>query len=570
MRAYLPPQLERGERAWGLGVNLYAVRSARNWGMGDFTDLRTLVEAAVRLGADLVGINPLHALHWIDLEAASPYAPNSRFFLNPFYIDVEAVPEFADPAVRRLVENPTFQGALQAARTSPSVRYPLVRTCKRRALEALNAAFQRGTSVERQHAYERFLTRESSRLQWFARHEALSESFAREEGRARGWLSWPEEFRNPESGAVERFALEAHRRVSFFLYLQFVADEQLAAAAHAARDLSIGLYRDLAVGVDLNSADVWSEQRRYVFDYTVGAPPDPIGPLGQNWNLAPLDPGSLEREGGAIFAALLRSNMAHAGALRIDHVMSMQRLFWIPRGGRPTDGAYVAYPFETMRSVAAAESVRARCTIVGEDLGTVPDGFRECMEADGILSYRPLLFERDWDGSFCSPERYPSNALATATTHDLPTLLGWALGRDIDVRLRAGLMEKDAAQAAAAARRIDASHLLEALRAAGELDAESVTRLQDALDERRSDAGAYASLVAAAYCFLARSPARIVQVQFDDVSGELDQVNVPGTLTEYPNWRRRSGLAVDALTQDERLTGLAARLNQIVRGGRGA
>jgi 4-alpha-glucanotransferase len=554
-RAYLPPALRRADRVWGFGLNLYALRSARNWGIGDFSDLRDMIALAARLGAGIIGVNPLHALHWRDPEIASPYAPTSRFFLNPLYVDVEAVPEFAgDAAARVLVASPGFQKDLAEAKEAPLIRYDLVGACKRRVLELLYTAFRRDASVERRRAFGRFLMRGGSRLRRFAIHEALDERFARDE------------FPAPASPQVERFVHEAHRRIDFFRYLQFVADEQLAAAADAAGELSIGLYRDLAVGVNRDGADVWAEPERYVLDQSVGAPPDLLGPLGQNWGFPPLDPVELERDRGAYFGALLRANMAHAGALRIDHAMSLLRLFWIPRGAQPRDGTYVAYPFESLSAVTINASKRARCLLIGEDLGTVPDGFREEMTRGAILSYRLLLFQREDDGRFAPPERYPGCTLATATTHDLPTLAGWALGRDIDARLRAGSTDPNGAAASHALRRLEATWLLEALEAAGELDPAEVERAHQTLDARVEDGGAYAPLIAAAYRFLARSPAKIVLVQLDDVLGELDQVNVPGTVREYPNWRRKSGVALEAIPEDERVKTLAAQMNTLIGG----
>jgi len=567
-RAYLPPALRGGRRVWGLGVNLYAVRSARNWGSGDFTDLRDLVAIAERLGVGIVGVNPLHALHWLDPEKASPYAPTSRFFLNPLYVDVEAVPEFAaDEATQALVSSTPFCDDLAQARSAASIRYDLVGACKRRVFELLFAAFRRSAGDERRRAFGRFLMGGGARLRRFAIHQALQEHFASEDGTACAWQEWPAAFRDPNSPEVDRFAHEAHRRVDFYRYLQFVADEQLAAVSERANALAIGLYRDLAVGVDGAGAEVWAEGDRFVLDQTVGAPPDTLGPLGQNWGFPPPDPAALESDRGAYFGALLRANMAHAGALRIDHVMLLLRLFWIPLGARPQDGTYVPYPFDLLRAVTAQQSKRAHAVVIGEDLGTVPDGFRETMAHDFVMSYRLLLFGRDAAGRFTPPETYPECALATATTHDLPTLAGWVLGRDIDLRRNAGLQSEDEARSAHALRRLEATWLLEALQAAGELNGSAVEELHQTLDARIADGRAYAPLIAAAYRFLARSPARIVLAQLDDLLGELDQVNVPGTFDEYPNWRRKSGVALEAVGEDERVVSLAAQMNALVSGG---
>jgi 4-alpha-glucanotransferase len=563
-RCYLPPGWEDAGRAWGFGVNLYALRSERNWGIGDFTDLLRFAQLAKGLGADLVGVNPLHALHWLDPDAASPYSPTSRRFLNPFYVDIQAIPEYArDPQAFAAVET-SLADDLALARGSPRVEYAVVGRCKRIALEALYAAFCADAPEARRRAFATFCAGSGPALERFARYEALNERYARDGGRSRGWLTWPESYRDPRSRSVSRFAREARERVDFYKYLQFVAHEQLAAVA---RDPAAGLYLDLAVGVDANSADVWSEREQYLLERTVGAPPDPLGPRGQNWGLAPFDPAKLEADGGRLFGALLHDAMRYAAALRIDHVMSLQRLFQIPLGEDATHGAYVGYPFALLLGLTAQASNAARCVVVGEDLGTVPDGFRARMEQAAILSYRVLLFERDDGGGFLPPAAYPRTALATATTHDLPTLPGWVVGRDLDLRAAVGDLEPAAAQGARGLRRLEATRLLEALHAAGELDAPSLEGLHRRIDSGSIEPGAYASLVAAAYRFLARSPARIVLVQLDDVLGEIDQVNLPGTTGEYPNWRRKSRVRLDDLPGDERIAQVASEVGARVRGG---
>jgi len=565
VRCYLPPEWERGGRAWGFAAHLYALRSERNWGMGDFTDLRDFARLAKRLGADLVGINPLHALHWLEPDAASPYSPTSRRFLNPFYVDVEAVPEFArDPAAHADLMAGLSED-LALARSSRHVEYGLVGRCKRVALEALFTDFTANAPPARRHAFEGFCTASGPTLERFARYEALNERYARDGGRTRGWMTWPAGYRDPRSGSVTRFARRERERVDFYKYLQFVAHEQLAAVA---RDpAAAGLYLDLAVGVDANSADVWSERGQYLLDRTVGAPPDPLGPHGQNWGLAPYDPAALEATGGRTFAALLHDAMRFASALRIDHVMSLLRLFQIPLGGDATAGAYVAYPFELLLGLTAAASNATRCVVVGEDLGTVPDGFRERMAAAAILSYRLLLFERDPSGGFLRAADYPQAALATATTHDLPTLPGWLLGRDLDVRAVLGELDEAGLRGARDLRRVDATRLLEALHAAGELDDAGVERAHRQIDAGEAEPGAYAALVAAAYRFLAGGSARVVLVQLDDALGEIDQVNLPGTYGEYPNWRRKSRQKLEDIAGDERIAALAADVAARIRGG---
>ncbi len=569
-RSYLPPALEAG-RAWGLAVNLYALRSQRNWGIGDFTDLRTFVTYAASIGADIVGVNPLHALHYVEPEAASPYSPTSRYYRNPLYIDIEAVPEFAvdapqAAALRARVASEPFASALARLRDEPNVQYARVARAKWSALDELYNVL-RDVRGPRLAAFRDYVERGGQRLERFATYEALTERFARDEGRIHGWLTWDDSFRDVAAPSVREWAAKNRRRVEYFKYLQFVADEQLAAAANAAAAMAIGLYLDVAVGVDTNSADVWADPAGYVLDETIGAPPDPLGPFGQNWGLPPPDPEAMLRDDGAAFVELLATNMAHAGALRLDHVMALMRLFRIPRGKVASEGRYVGYPFEELLALAATQSVRSGCLIVGEDLGTVPDGFRERMEREAILSYRLLLFERDADGSFRAPDRYPPLALATGTTHDVPTLAGWCAGRDVAVRERIGLLSPDEADHARRVRRVEVSRLLDALLAHGALDHPTFEAMHRTLDAGPEDARELAPIVRAAYRYLASSPAKLVMIPFDDAALEFEQVNVPGTFVEYPNWRRKNGVSVEAMADDPQIAALASDVDVRVRRG---
>jgi (1->4)-alpha-D-glucan 1-alpha-D-glucosylmutase len=569
--AYLPPAVVAG-RTWGFGVNLYALRSQRNWGIGDFTDLGAIVDFAKTVGAGVVGCSPLHALHYVDPEAASPYSPTTRYFRNPIYIDVEAVPEFHAPneraaTLRERVLSPAFAAMLAGLRAERYVAYARVARAKYSALGECYAIL-RDVRGDRLKAFGEFVERGGERLETFALYDALTEHFATNEGRTRGWMTWPSEYHDRRGEAAVTWGVKNRRRVEYFKYLQFLIDEQLAAVAARTAGMAIGLYLDLAVGVDVNSADVWSDPSAYVLDETVGAPPDQLGPFGQDWGLPPHDPAAMLRDDGRAFAELLEANMAHAGALRLDHVMALLRLFRIKRGHTPADGLYHEYPFEELLGIATRQSYRKHCLIVGEDLGNVPHGFRERMEREAIFSYRVLLFEREPDGSFKYPPAYPAIALATATTHDVPTLAGWALGRDIDVRERIGHASPEAAELQRNDRRVDASRLLETLRASQVLDDAAFHATHRNLDERNSDGAAYGEFVRAAYAYLASSPARLVLVQLDDILGEVDQVNLPGTFVEYPNWRRKNTSTIEAIATDDRLTAFAAEMRRRVVGER--
>lgn len=531
-RAYLPPG---DARIWGLAVQLYTLRSERNWGIGDFGDLARVCVIAGDAGASLVGINPLHASHRSDPEAASPYAPTSRRFLNWLAIDVEAVPESSDPDAQHYISS--VREDLASLRASELVDYTGVAMVKAPALKLCFAAL----SGSRTEAFGAYVAAGGVELRRFAIHEALVARYGRNTG------YWPEPLRAARSEAIETFAREEPRAIEFSMYLQWCAKEQLDAVAATARAHGVALYRDLAVGVESGGAEAWGGGD-YVASASAGCPPDLLNMQGQDWGLPPVSPVMLERDAYAAFVGLLADNMCDAGALRIDHAMSLMRLFWIPRGGRPADGAYVSYPFDDLLAIVARESVRAHCIIIGEDLGTVPNGFREKMAANNILSYRILLFERAGDGSFLPAEAYPELALATPGTHDLPPLAGWLESEDIALHERLGLLDAESAHLTRGVRETGVAQLQAALRAGGDLpDGPAGTD----------------DVVIAAYRYLARSQARIVMLQIEDAVGERTPVNIPGTYLEYPNWRRKLRDDLESIAMGERFTRFARVLREI-------
>jgi glycogen operon protein len=527
-------------RSWGISLQLYTLRSARNLGIGDFADLRTLCALFGGRGAAYVGINPLHAPFRGDPEAASPYAASSRRWLNWLAIAVDDVPEARAAAVRAVVAAPDFVAEAARLRATPLVDYAGVARLKDRALRACFAGLNR--RVPRRDAFAAWCADGGSALARFAAFEVLAARFGRDVA------AWPAGYRTPDAPDVARLGAERAGEIQYAMYLQWLAAEQLAAVAAAAARDGVRLYRDLAVGVDANSADVWADADAYVADVSVGAPPDVLNTLGQDWGLPPLDPRRLAREGYAELLDLLRANCRDAGALRIDHAFSLARLYWIPRGGGARSGTYVGYPLDDLGGIVALASVRERCVVIGEDLGTVPDGFRERMEATGILAYRVLFFERRPDGAFLEPEAYPALALAASGTHDLAPIPAWLHGDDITLRDRLGLLAAPAASERSARER-ERALLLDALIAHGDLAAEA-----------RDDETA---IVVAANRYLAASPCAIVMAQLDDALGERTPVNVPGTSTEYPNWRRKLGIDLDALASDERLVKLCSALTEI-------
>lgn len=560
-RCWLPAALEAGGRTWGVSAQLYTLMRPGNWGIGDFTDLLQLVDAAADLGAAVIGLNPLHALFLNRPEEASPYSPSSRLFLNPLYIDVEAIEEFVDcDEAQALLQE--IQGQLAVCRSSDVVAYRRIKPIKLAALEKVYACFVRarggnGAAAVRHREFESFRNEQGAALRRYALFEVLSEEFADEP-----WQQWPEDLRHPDSPAVATFAQAHAERVGFFEYMQWQADRQLAAAQARAvqRGMPIGIYRDLAVGADRTGADAWSDQQAIVQEAKVGCPPDPFNMLGQDWGIPPLHPLVMRAQGYAPFIAMLRANMRHAGGLRIDHVMGLMHLFWIPADGKPADGAYVKYPFDELLAVLALESQRHRCLVVGEDLGTVPEGFRERMAACNVLSYRVLYFEKDGD-RFRRPDEYPDLALACVTTHDLATLEGFWRGADIDLKHRLALYPSAAAEQGERGARVhDRWLMLQSLREQG--------LLPDGLDPDDIDGHPMsAQLIAALHAYLARSPASILLVQVDDLMREIDQINLPGTVFERPNWRRRLSMSVEALAASPVFQALRPALAERVQPG---
>jgi 4-alpha-glucanotransferase len=540
-RCYLPASLEDGGKTWGISAQLYTLNRPDNWGIGDFTDLRELVDVAADLGASVVGLNPLHSLFLAHPEAASPYSPSSRLFLNPLYIDVEAIPEYAESAEARAARD-AVDAEIAACRALKEIAYRRVKPMKMKVLEAVYACFRRKHDAAaagggRVESFERFRRQEGEALHRFALFETLSEEFS-----GKPWQQWPQPYRSPDSPEVAAFAEEHAERIGFFEFLQWQADEQLGRAQARARErgMPVGIYRDLAVGASRDGFDAWADQQVVVQEAKVGCPPDPFNMLGQDWGIPPLHPLEMRARGYDPFITMLRANMRHAGGLRIDHVMGLMHLFWIPAESTPANGAYVKYPFEELLAILALESQRHRCLVVGEDLGTVPAGFRERMADANVLSYRVLYFEKDGD-RFKRPDEYPGLALACVTTHDLATLEGFWRGTDLELKRRLKLYPSDDAERNDEdARRWDKTLLLRALQGEG--------LLPDGLNPDDVDGAPMSpALMAAVHGYLARSPARILLVQIDDLMQEVEQINLPGTVDERPNWRRLLSMRVDQL-----------------------
>ena len=495
-RCFLPADLAAGARSFGISAQTYALRHARDQGIGDFTALAELAAGAAAAGARYLGFSPPHALMPTDRSRASPYQPGDRRMLEPALLDVSGLAPDQDFSVLR---------------GQPLVEYAAVWAAKRAVLQRAWRALPADDAALRQFRIEGGAT-----LERFATFTAIAEFIGHTDIER-----WPAGLRSADGDAVQSFAAEHRDAIGFHVFLQFLCDQQLA---HVAAQ-GIGLYRDLAVGAAPDGAEAWAGRDLLLGGFSIGAPPDPLGPLGQVWGLPPPNP----RAPGmvAAFGALVRANMRHAAALRIDHVMQLARLFVIPEGAPGSAGCYLSYPLHALLDALAAASCAQRCLVVGEDLGTVPEGFAETLQAADILSYRVLWFEH-----FRAPAEWPVRATACVSTHDLPPLAGWWEGADISERRALGLLDAAGAAAARAARAADRKALMRAIGA----------------EAARAEAPFDTALARSVHAYVAATPSVLMLAQADDLAGARIATNLPGTDRERPNWRRRLAGDAEALT----------------------
>ena len=545
-RAYQPEWLESG-RAAGLAVSLYGLRSERNWGCGDITDLKNLINwAAERAGADFIALNPLHAIPNRQPFNISPYLPNSISFRNPLYLDLEQMDDFrASGKARTLRKSPAVEAEIQALRAAHFVEYERVYRLKLRFLKLLFHAFleERRRNSPRADDFRGYIEQEGDLLHRFAVHAALDDSVHTHCPEVWTWREWPGHYQDPESPAVADFARKHWRAVLFHKYLQWQLDLQLASAQRHAREcgMRIGLYHDLALATDRFGCDLWAHRDFFVSGCRVGAPPDGFSPKGQDWAFPPPNSERHYQDGYRLFAESIRKNARQGGALRIDHVMRFFRLYWIPDGSEATDGTYVRDRAEDLIRILALESVRQKVPIIGEDLGTVPDEAREALHRFGILSYRLLYFERDSSGRFRTPQEYPRDALVSVTTHDLPTLAGFWRGRDIEARREAGVVTEEAAYRRMLDERTGEKQRILEMLSQLHLLPEWFPRSAGDVPELTGE------LHNAIVGFLASTPAKLMLLNQEDLLKETEQQNLPGTTEQYANWRRKMRCTVEEL-----------------------
>lgn len=560
---YEPPVIQGDGRVWGFAAQLYGIRSERNWGIGDFGDLRRMIEFCGEVGAGTVLLNPLHALFPDAPDHASPYSPSNRAYFNTLYLDVDAIADFAECAeAQAMVHAPQFQAQLRALRAAGQVDYRGVAEVKSKVLDRLYGHFRAhhlARHTDRARAFRAFQSEHGESLRKQALFEALQEHFRAQDSGVWGWPAWPEAYLDQHAPEVAAFCDVHLDRVEFFEYLQWQAAGQLAAAGTRSWELGlgIGIMLDLAIGVAEGGAATWTRRELYALGASTGAPPDEINRLGQDWGLPPWIPHQLTAAAYEPFIEILRANMRDSGALRMDHVMGLQRLFWVARGLPVAEGAYVAYPFEDLLGILALESQRNRCLVVGEDIGTVPDEVRHALQPMGVLSTRLLYFERQDDGRLKPPQAYPVNAVAAVTTHDLPTLAGFWQGLDIDLRAQLHLFPDDEVRNhQVIARSEDGAQLLVALEGEGVLPPGS--GLQPVAFPEMT-----AELAAAVYTYLARAPSKLLLVQMEDGFGVREQPNLPGTMEPaYPCWRLKMPLNLEEWHGSVYLQGILQALRQ--------
>jgi 4-alpha-glucanotransferase len=568
-RAWTAPELGRDGRAAGIAVSLYGVRSGRNWGCGDFGDLLEIVDwVSEQLEASFVSLNPLHAIHNRRPFNTSPYLPNCIFYQNFLYLDVESMEDFSGcRRARDLRQSPAVIAEIDELRRSPFVEYERVAALKLRFLKLLFVRFlrERRKNPARSREFEDFLSREGDLLEKFATYCALDDHLHQRNPEIWNWKDWPAAYQDPSSPETRAFRTRRWRRVMFYQFLQWQIDIQLTRAQRRARErhLPIGLYHDLALATDQFGSDLWAHRPFFVAGCRVGSPPDDFAPKGQDWGFPPPHAERHREDGYRLFAESIRKNCRHGGALRIDHVMRLFRLYWIPDGSDATQGAYVRERSDDLVRILALESVRNQVVVVGEDLGTVEPAVRETLARFGILSYRLFYFEKNKLGGFRRYDEYPCQALVSSTTHDLPTLAGFWTSADVEARHNAGMLDNEGFRSQTADRMVEKQKMLDVLFLVGLMPAH-LPRLAAAYPELTGE------LHNAIIGFLARTPSQFLAINQEDLTKERFQQNLPGTTWQYPNWGRKMRFTVEQLRSDPEARSYTLMFrNWIVNSGRG-
>tara|TARA_R110001592_G_scaffold70936_3_gene216935 strand:+ start:791 stop:2983 length:2193 start_codon:yes stop_codon:yes gene_type:complete len=545
---FTPKAIQEGNKLWGTSVQLYCLKSNSNWGIGDFSDLKELLTRTAENGGDFIGLNPIHALNPAQPKNASPYSPSSRKWLNILYTDITSVSEFEHcQPLQAKFKSAEFQQQLTSLRDTNWVDYENVTSLKLGALRDLFATLNDGEKInqERLIALKQFMTEKGASLKQQAAFDALQFKFLADDKSAWGWPVWPEAYQSFSSQATQQWCIENEQEILFWSYCQWVTEIQLAEADELAKKLgmTLGIYRDLAVGVGKNSSEIWANHDLYYENISIGAPPDVLGPLGQSWGLPPLSPEQLYKSGYQPFIELLQSNMSNCGALRIDHVMALLRLWWVPEGASADCGAYIYYNVHDMLNILALESVRNQCLVIGEDLGTVPDGMDVLLKDAGVYSYKVFFFEQAEDGGYISPSHYIQQAMATLSTHDMPTIKGYWHCEDLYLGKSLGLYPDPEVLNKLLQDRVESKQrILDSLH--------GHASLPEYFSRDANTTGMDQILNFSLQKHLAAGNSSLLSLQLEDFL-EMDQpVNVPGTSEEYKNWQRKLSHNLDSIFAD--------------------
>ncbi len=549
---YVPPELDGNRRLWGITLNLYSIHSLRNWGCGDFSDLGRIMKWLEELNAGFAAINPLHALLNKMPYDISPYSPVSRLYKNLIYLDVESVPEASESkAAQTAMRRKSFKDELKKLRDAELIDYEAIAALKEKILRyAFEIFYERHykKTTERGSSFDAYLSEEGQHLQSFSLFWAIYSA-----NNSTNWHLWQKEYQNRYDEHVMKFRQENEKEILFYCYIQWLIDSQIRKTVESNKgSMTVGPMFDLAIGSMGGGSDVWNYQDIFALGINVGAPPDDFNPIGQDWGFPPLIPERLRDTGYEFFIQTIRKTMKYAGALRIDHALGMFRLFWIPEGRLPSEGAYIKYPSEDLLRIIALESVRNKTVIIAEDLGTVGENVHDRLREFNMLSYKLLYFERNYPSpSFAPPDSYPRKTLCAVTTHDLATIYGFWASRDIEVKRSLWLYSKEEKYLRHLIERDrDKELLLKALKKEGLL-AETCSL------EELSTAPMNKELCLSIYDYLSRTPCMLVSVSLDDMLGVLDQQNLPGVIDIYPCWRQKSPLSLDEIISDTRVKNLS-------------
>lgn len=535
------------EKHFGFPVQLYAIKSACNFGIGDFTDLLHLMDIAKKEGASFIGINPLNALFSDSPNDASPYFPSSRLFLNPLYIDLDATAESASQPYQNYRNSPLFLEMLQEAQSSRLVNYELVSKMKNEGFILLNKAFREDNllsdikaKTRRGEVYLSFIKTQGKDLEKYALFQLLRNYFAKTQ-EPLVWRKWAKTYQDSDSDTLQAFKQLHQEEYDLICYQQFIAFEQFNQVKEKAKSLPIGLYTDLPVGVSDNSADVWTKPKDFLQGVTTGAPADLFNKDGQDWSLAPFNPYKLQEQGYAPYKKVLRTAMAGAGAIRIDHAFGLMRLYLRVEGAT---GAYLKYPFEEMIAVLALESHRNKCLVIGEDLGTAPEGFFDAMRSINALSFKIMHFQTTWGNTFINPKDYEEKAILTTGTHDMPTYLAFMNGTDLDLSLLMGCINEQQYLQHKEDRILERKNFIRLFNEYNLLPENLKGNISLAEETLKNNPKEFMPLI---HHLLSVSACKLVLVRLEDILGQQDQVNLPGTYLEYPNWRYKLPYALEDL-----------------------